>query len=269
MSRPGPIRLFCSDLDGTLTGPAPALPFVRAWRQIPLHRRPILVYSTGRQAEDARVWINASGLPRADYLISGVGTAIHDVAQRRELEEFSRRFGPRLDADAVRACVRAEPGILPQARRFNRRYKSAWHWPDAGKADLDRLQRRLEQAGLRAKVVFSLWRDLDVLPAGAGKGAALAWLCRRLRIPLDSVLVAGDSGNDAAMFSLPGVRTVAMPSSGPAPAEGHSSRSSFYRARSPGAPGVVEGLAAHGLITPGRPEAPVGRCFPLPPRRGR
>ncbi|MGG2476586.1 HAD family hydrolase, partial [Rhizobium sp. BR5] len=56
--------------------------------------------------------------------------------------------------------------------------------------------------------VYSSDRDLDILPKAADKGAALAWLCGQLRIGLDESVVAGDTGNDRAMFELNGIRGV-------------------------------------------------------------
>jgi mannosylfructose-6-phosphate phosphatase len=264
-----PIRLFCSDLDGTLTGRVPAVSFSQAWRQIPRERRPILVYSTGRMTDDALVWTKACGLPPGDYLISGVGTAIRDLRRNRDLEEFDRGLARGWDPAAVRSCVRAEPGILPQARRFLHRYKSSWHWPSARETDLRRLRRRLDQAGLRATVVYSRWRDLDILPFGAGKGASLAWLCRRLDIPLAAVLVAGNSGNDAAMFALGGVRAIAVSRAEPRLTRAHPGGLKFFQATRPGAPGVVEGLEAHGLLTAAPRAARAGRCSLPPGPRGR
>ncbi len=46
---------------------------------------------------------------------------------------------------------------------------------------LSNTQAALDAAGLHAKVVYSGGADVDVLPARAGKGCALAFLLRRLR----------------------------------------------------------------------------------------
>jgi sucrose-phosphate synthase len=42
---------------------------------------------------------------------------------------------------------------------------------------------------------------LDVLPMRASKGSAIRYLADKWGIPVDSILVAGDSGNDEEMLS--------------------------------------------------------------------
>jgi sucrose-6F-phosphate phosphohydrolase len=87
-------------------------------------------------------------------------------------------------------------------------FKSSWFLVRATPGAIRELKRQLTEAGVEVKMVYSSRRDLDVLPRNATKGGALAWLCQRLGVALDTVLVAGDTGNDASMFRLPGVRGI-------------------------------------------------------------
>lgn len=55
---------------------------------------------------------------------------------------------------------------------------------------------------------------VEVGPAGADKGAGLQWLCDRLGVPGDDVMVIGDEVNDLAMFAVAGT-TVAVANASP------------------------------------------------------
>src|SRR5690606_38940774 len=87
------IRLFSSDLDGTILGnPEAAWRFSEAWQSVPVTRRPLLVYNTGRTVEDTKSIVAARQLPEAEFIIGSVGTELHNSIYNWG-NEFCSQFG--------------------------------------------------------------------------------------------------------------------------------------------------------------------------------
>ncbi|MGC4074558.1 MAG: HAD-IIB family hydrolase [Nibricoccus sp.] len=245
---PSTIRLFSTDLDGTLLGnPEAANRFAAAWTSLPAGQRPLLVYNSGRLIGDTQSLIASGELPAPDYIIGGVGTQIHDTRKNRALDQFAQVISPGWDLEKVKAITAAIPNIRPQPDEFQHAFKTSWFLEDATPLQLQTLEQQLASAGLETCVVYSSNRDLDVIPRRANKGGALSWLCARLNIATDEILVAGDTGNDAGMFRLPGVRGIIVQNARP---ELFAATVDIptYTSGLVLADGVLEGLRHYGVI---------------------
>ncbi|MBP6865353.1 MAG: HAD-IIB family hydrolase [Candidatus Didemnitutus sp.] len=243
-----PIRLFSTDLDGTLLGnPEATQRFKAAWQALSPEARPLLVYNSGRLVHDLRRFVDDGVLPAGDYWIGGVGTEVFDVRAGAARHEFDAHLAEGWDRAKVEAVVRQFPGARPQPAEFQNEFKCSWYLTNADRPTLRELRRRLDEAGVAAKVVYSSSRDLDVLPRNATKGGALKWLCAQLGVPLTEVLVAGDTGNDASMFRLPGVRGIVVENAFPELYEATLELTTFNSRRIL-ADGVLDGLCHYDVV---------------------
>jgi mannosylfructose-6-phosphate phosphatase len=238
-----PIALLSSDLDGTLAGDAPATSRFRSkWQALDPEHRPVLVYNSGRLADDILNFVDEVGLPAPDYVIGGVGTMLAGPRHTSRLGHFTQRFSEGWSLEKVDAVLGSLEDTIRQPDGYQHAFKSSWYLLDASPEALASIERALAEAGLSVTMVYSSGRDLDILPRSADKGQALAWLCDELGIGLDEVVVAGDTNNDRSMFELPGARGIVVANALPELLDMARANPLIYSAKGQFALGVVEGL---------------------------
>lgn len=243
-----PLRLFSTDLDGTVVGNNDATRRFRDfWYSLPDDRRPVLVFNSGRLIDDQLSLLEEVPLPHPDYIIGGVGTMLH-ARGRTDLENaYTRSLGSGFNVDVIGNVMTGMRDVVRQPERYQHGLKSSWFMHDADEQALLDVENALARAGVDARIVYSSARDLDILPKAADKGAAIAWLCEELSIGLDETAVAGDTGNDSAMFELNGVRGIVVANALPELVALSTEDRRVFLSKKQEADGVMDGLCHWGL----------------------
>jgi sucrose-6F-phosphate phosphohydrolase len=206
------------------------------------------VYSSGRLCHDVLTVVPQVHLPPPAFVIGGVGTSMVDGLGHPVIG-YGERFRHGWDRSLVQDVMVGIPGVHPQPARYQSPFKSSWFLYDADEAVITRIRTALTEVELRVRVIYSSQRDLDVLPAEADKGRAVAWLADHLHLAPQYVVVAGDTENDLAMFQITGVRGIVVANATLGLLAGIQGLG-VYRAKQIASDGVIEGLAAFGLGTP-------------------
>lgn len=238
-------RILACDIDGTLTGCARSARRFGLWHGA---RSPQILFAvaTGRSVSQARGVLEAWSLPLPDLFITSVGSEIWRWSGGNRLHlcrDYAQHLDRDWDRDAIMARISAQALAGPdwQPGHEQRRWKLSLFGTAAQAA---RIRQDLARAGLAAHVIPSHGRFIDILPAAAGKAAALAFEAARHGLTLTQCIAAGDSGNDADMLAASGASI--LPANAYAELA-HLRGGGIYLSPYPHAGGVMDGLARLGL----------------------
>lgn len=191
--------LLISDLDDTLLGDDAAL--MRFSRYYETTKTWLgLVYASGRLFDSVVERIETTILPAPVAVIGGVGTEIRGFPGGEPFRAWWEKIGADWDRDRVRDVLEREEGLVLQPEAVQTAYKLSYFVEDAAPERLVDLERKIEAAGVAVECIYSSGCDLDFLPRGVNKGSAAAFLAEHLGYDADHVMVAGNSGNDLALF---------------------------------------------------------------------
>lgn len=189
--------MLATDLDGTLVGDGDALKeLLEFFGSLPY--KVDLIYITGRHYDSALSLIEREKLPLPSILITDVGTSIYSGDELLPDAKWEREIRKNWDPQRIREIALQIPGIRFQSLPHDRRVSFFVN----GSKGAEILRETLKESGMPHTFVFSSGRDVDVLPAGAGKGKALQYVVEEYAGEGTNILVAGDSGNDLDMLTL-------------------------------------------------------------------
>ncbi len=245
---PDTIRLVSFDIDNTLIDfHTYKSNFRNAWQSHP-PKAVVLVYNTGRLIDDVLNLIAQGVLPEPHYIISGVGTHIYNYQDHCVVKEFNDVLDDGWDLVKAEKIVQGiNHPISEQPSRFQHAYKRSYFFHGATPELIAQIEEDFKTAKMHVNVVYSGDKFLDILPQFANKGNALQWLLGTLHIDTHQVLVAGDSGNDAAMFDLKDIKGIVV-SNAHEELYQYTKYKKVYHTEQEKSDGVIEGLIYYGVL---------------------
>ncbi|WP_018144682.1 HAD-IIB family hydrolase [Thioalkalivibrio sp. AKL6] len=192
-------RAVITDIDNTLLGDDKATRAFVAWLKRN-RKRVAFGVATGRRIDSAAAILEEHGVPTPDVWITSVGSEIHYGTKQTEDRGWARHISHRWEPDRLRECLQQEKNLVLQPDVDQRAFKVSFFVEPPGSLDAKAVESRLYREDLHARVIYSHDRFLDLLPVRASKGLAVRYLSDKWGIPLEHVLVAGDSGNDEDML---------------------------------------------------------------------
>ncbi|TAA71842.1 HAD-IIB family hydrolase [Planococcus salinarum] len=190
-------HLLATDLDGTLVGDRKGLDRLLGFYESQEYDVS-LIYITGRHHQSAMSLIEQENLPIPEVLITDVGTEIHLGPALEKDSAWEHRMLKHWQPEAIDKLAASFKGLKKQDLPVSNRCSFYAEDSDTVLA----FEQRLASAGIPHKLIFSGGRDLDILPAESGKGAALQYILDKFNAHEAKMLVAGDSGNDKEMLTL-------------------------------------------------------------------
>lgn len=230
-----------TDIDGTLTGHEQGLRELNAYLRA--RRKDFyLVYATGRCLEEFMDIAGSEMLlpPDAAIINTGADILLYSGGRYKSLSEWHENIADETwDSARADKILSQVKGVTSQAHIS--KYKVSYFTDpmDAGDAG-NGVKEALFTAGIKAKVIISHRKFVDILPEKCDKGEAAVFLIKTAGIKAGEVIAAGDSENDLDLF-MKFRRGIVVSNALENLKKSLNSKGLFFAER-PSAAGILEGL---------------------------
>ncbi len=234
-------KLIISDIDYTLLGDDSALLEINELLEN-IHQYNIgFGVATGRTVDSAINVLQEMNVPVPDVIISSVGSELYYNYEGELIysKGWDAHISHRWRKDRIIELLSDFDFLKYQEEATQRKFKISYYTHDVPE-NIQLIKDSLIKNNIKANVIFSHGQFLDILPYRASKGKAIRYLSYRWNIPYESILVAGDSGNDEEM--LKGELLAVVVGNYSSELEKLRGRKRIYFAKRHFAGGIMEGI---------------------------
>lgn len=193
-------RLLITKADETLTADSDAL-------EVFLHRlrkagnKVGFGVATGRRLTDVLITLRKHSIPLPDILITSAGTEIY-YGKTLVLDPiWKSHINFRWKPDEIRAAMEELQGVSLQSDEHQATYKISYMLDEGSTLTKQKVKRHLRSRGIKANIIMSFGKFVDVLPIRASTGLAIRHLMLKWDLMASDILAVGTSGNEEQMLS--------------------------------------------------------------------
>ena len=202
--------------------------------------------ASGRSKESINAILEHHRIPAPDIIIASVGSEIYYGSQQQCGQGWSSHISLRWNRQKIVDLLADFDFLKYQDESGGQRPFKISYYMAPGKDRLAAVHNRLLQHKCRYNLIYSHDKYLDILPYRASKGKAIRYISYKWEIPLQNLLVCGDSGNDEEM--LRGEPKAVVVGNFSHELKALRGSRNVYFARKPCAGGVLEGMQHYRFI---------------------
>jgi sucrose-phosphate synthase len=238
-------QFIISDLDGTLVegNKADGLDELKQWI-VDNKDQVVFGIASGRNREITEQAFDNYDLPAPDILICSAGSEIYYTEKFIPDNGWESHIDYKWKRKELQNELTKFPGIRLQEPAAQWRFKLSYYVDDNfDEDDMANLYKFLDDRKLRAKILLTENKYLDLLPFRAGKGNAVRYLSYKWKVPMEHFITAGNSGNDKDMLSGK-IKGIVVANYSPELEELRNNKF-IYFTKNPLSKGVLEGIHFH------------------------